>query len=131
MATRSPSDRRAGGIRSTLLPIAGPCNKTDDCHGIRRRPHARAIIQPSREQLMTTNHAQRIQRLVSNFSAHELEAIALLPGPNLRYFTGLSFHLMGRPTLAILTVDQPPFLLVPELERSKAEGNTIGAQVAT
>jgi len=80
---------------------------------------------------MTTNHAQRIQRLASNLSAHELEAIVLLPGPNLRYFTGLSFHLMGRPTLTILTVDQPPFLLVPELERSKAEGNTIGAKVAT
>ncbi|HMK09241.1 MAG TPA: Xaa-Pro peptidase family protein, partial [Anaerolineales bacterium] len=51
-------------------------------------------------------------------------------GPNLRYCTGLSFHLMGRPTLALISVDRPPLLLVPELERIKAEANPIGAAVA-
>jgi Xaa-Pro aminopeptidase len=63
--------------------------------------------------------------------AHDLQAVVLLPGPNLRYYTGLSFHLMGRPTLAVITTDQPALLLVPELERSKAESNPIGATVHT
>lgn len=80
---------------------------------------------------MTASHAQRVNRLRESLPDHGLDGVILLPGPNLRYFTGLSFHLMGRPTLAIFTVDRPPFLLVPELEQSKAEANAIGATVGT
>ena len=80
---------------------------------------------------MSADYLQRIRRLTESLSAHGLDGVILLPGPNLRFCTGLSFHLMGRPTLAILTVDRPPLLLVPELERSKAEGNAIGAKVIT
>jgi Xaa-Pro dipeptidase len=80
---------------------------------------------------MTANYAQRVRRLTESLPAHGLDGVILMPGPNLRYCTGLSFHLMGRPTLAILIVGQPPLLLVPELERAKAEGNTIGARVNT
>jgi Xaa-Pro dipeptidase len=76
-----------------------------------------------------TVYQERIRRLAAAMPAHELEAVVLLPGPNLRYYTGLSFHLMGRPTLAVITPDRPPLLIVPELERSKAEANTIGASV--
>jgi len=78
-----------------------------------------------------TVYLERIRRLTAALPAHELEAVILLPGPNLRYYTGLSFHLMGRPTLAVLTPDRPPLLIVPELERSKAEANSIGAGVHT
>ena len=78
-----------------------------------------------------TVYRERIRRLAAAMPAHELEAVVLLPGPNLRYYTGLSFHLMGRPTLAVITPDRPPLLVVPELERSKAEANTIGASVQT
>ena len=80
---------------------------------------------------MTPDFLQRISRVTASLAALGLDGVILMPGPNLRYFTGLSFHLMGRPTLAILTVDQPPFLLVPDLERSKAEGSAIGAKVGT
>jgi Xaa-Pro dipeptidase len=45
------------------------------------------------------------------------------------YATGLSFHLMGRPTMAVISKDMPPALIVPDLERSKAEGSEIGARV--
>jgi Xaa-Pro dipeptidase len=47
------------------------------------------------------------------------------------YYTGLSFHLMGRPTLAFLTVDQEPLVLVGELERVKAESSSLSPQVVT
>jgi Xaa-Pro dipeptidase len=80
---------------------------------------------------MSPDYRERIRRLTESLPTHELDGVILMPGPNLRYTTGLSFHLMGRPTLVFVTVDQPPLLLVPELERSKAEGNTIGASVNT
>ena len=80
---------------------------------------------------MSPNFMNRLRRLTESLRAHELDGVVLLPGPNLRYTTGLSFHLMGRPTLAIVTADAPPLLYVPELEREKAESNTIGAVVRT
>ena len=64
---------------------------------------------------MTQPYPSRVTRLVKAMPEHGLEAVVLLPGPNLIYFTGLSFHLMGRPTLAVFTPDLPPLLLVGEL----------------
>jgi len=80
---------------------------------------------------MAPDYAQRVSRLTQSLPAQGLDGLILIPGPNLRYCTGLSFHLMGRPTLAILTVDHAPLLFVPELERDKAEANAIGAVVKT
>src|SRR3972149_6433183 len=100
----------------------------------RRDPHHVSQAYNDRPPIrfrMTAEYAQRVSRLTQSLPAHGLDGVILLPGPNLRFCTGLSFHLMGRPTLAILTVDRPPLLLVPELERSKAEGNTVGANVST
>jgi Xaa-Pro dipeptidase len=80
---------------------------------------------------MSATYLSRIERLAASLPAHELEAVVLLPGPNLLYTTGLSFHLMGRPTMAVITTDTPPALIVPELERTKAEGSEIGTRVYT
>jgi Xaa-Pro dipeptidase len=78
---------------------------------------------------MTTKAADRIHRLASSLASHGLDAVVLLPGPNLSYATGLSFHLMGRPTMAVILSDADPLLIVPELERAKSEANTFGARV--
>jgi Xaa-Pro dipeptidase len=64
---------------------------------------------------------ERIEQLVSNFSAADLDIIALLPGPSLYYLTGLSFHLMERPVVMLIPSDDPPTLILPELEAAKAE----------
>lgn len=66
-------------------------------------------------------HADRITRLRQAISDSEIDALALNPGSTLSYLTGLSFHLMERPVLAIFTADADPTLIVPDLERSKAE----------
>ncbi len=42
--------------------------------------------------------------------------LVLVPGPNLRYLTGIHFHLMERATLLFVTVDAEPVLLLPALE---------------
>jgi Xaa-Pro dipeptidase len=51
-----------------------------------------------------------------------LDLIALNPGPTLFYVTGLSFHLMERPTVLLISRDKPPGLILPEFEASKADG---------
>lgn len=78
---------------------------------------------------MTSKHADRVARLVASLADHALDSVALLPGPNLIYYTGLSFHLMGRPTMAFFSRDHGPVLLAPELERDKAEAGPLPAQI--
>jgi len=47
------------------------------------------------------------------------DAIVLVPGSNLFYFTGLQFHLSERPTIAIFTPDGHFSIIIPELEVTK------------
>jgi Xaa-Pro dipeptidase len=63
----------------------------------------------------------RLDRLSLALRSEGLDAIALNPGPSLYYLTGLSFHLMERPVIALFTPHAPPHLVLPQLERSKAE----------
>lgn len=44
-----------------------------------------------------------------------VDAIALVPGANMAYFTGLHMHLSERPTIALISGDEIAFI-VPELE---------------
>jgi Xaa-Pro dipeptidase len=48
-----------------------------------------------------------------------LDAVALVPGFNMYYFTGLEFHLSERPVIAILTPDGELSFIIPELEVPK------------
>lgn len=60
-------------------------------------------------------------RLAESLGQHGLEALALNPGPTLTYLTGLHFHLMERPVVAVFTADAPPVLVLPELEMLKVK----------
>jgi len=48
-----------------------------------------------------------------------LDAVTLVPGFNMYYFTGLEFHLSERPIVAILTPDGELSFIIPELEVPK------------
>ena len=61
----------------------------------------------------------RIQKLQQLTAAAGFDAIAVVPGPNMLYFTGLTFHLSERPTVAFFPVDGIPVLVVPTLEEGK------------
>ena len=63
----------------------------------------------------------RMQRLVEQMHASEVDCVALVHGPNLAYLTGLHGHLSERPTIAFLPADGQPALLVPNFEAVKAE----------
>jgi Xaa-Pro dipeptidase len=45
--------------------------------------------------------------------------MALNAGPSLTYLTGLHFHLSERPVVALFTADNPPVIVLPELEAVK------------
>lgn len=64
----------------------------------------------------------RQRRLTEDLSASELDFIALNPGPTLTYLTGMNFHLMERPVVAIFSPRSEPLLILPELEGAKLTG---------
>lgn len=65
--------------------------------------------------------SDKIQRLNEGLSEAGIDAVALVPGPNLFYLTGLNFHLMERPIIAFIPATGRPAFLVPALEASKVE----------
>jgi Xaa-Pro dipeptidase len=60
-----------------------------------------------------------MKRLKSALATAGVDCLALVPGANLFYLTGLSFHLMERPTIGFFSVQGQPAMLVPALEASK------------
>ncbi|MGA2112270.1 MAG: Xaa-Pro peptidase family protein [Anaerolineales bacterium] len=64
---------------------------------------------------------QRLEKLDVHLAAAKVDAVALLPGPNLFYLTGLSFHLMERPVVAIFPRSGDPVIILPELEVGKLQ----------
>jgi Xaa-Pro dipeptidase len=63
---------------------------------------------------------ERIEQLLPVAEAMGLDALALVPGPNLFYTSHLSFFLSERPIVALLPVDAAPVVVLPELEAGKA-----------
>ena len=57
-------------------------------------------------------------------TANGFDAVALMPGPNLRYLTGLSFHLSERPILALVPAQGTPAIVLPTFEAGRVEAAT-------
>ncbi|MGA2819416.1 MAG: Xaa-Pro peptidase family protein [Anaerolineales bacterium] len=69
---------------------------------------------------------QRLERLAVHLATAKVDAVALVPGPNLFYLTGLSFHLMERPVVAIFPRSGDPVIILPELEVGKLQEDEVG-----
>lgn len=67
-------------------------------------------------------YPQRLTKLAASLKASNLDAVVINPGPTLTYLTGLNFHLMERPVVLIVTRNQPPAIILPELELAKTFG---------
>jgi Xaa-Pro dipeptidase len=63
--------------------------------------------------------ADRLTRLQSVLQERGVDWLALLPGPNLRYLTGLDFHLSERPLVMFVPPEGAPVLALPSLELPK------------
>jgi len=73
-------------------------------------------------------NTKRLHRLIEQADAQGFDALALMPGPNLFYLTGLSFHLSERPVVALIPVDSPPAVVLPALEAAKVERASVGLE---
>jgi len=62
----------------------------------------------------------RISQALAAAESVGLDALALVPGPNLLYLTGMPFFMSERPIVALLPVDGRPSIVLPELEEGKA-----------
>ncbi len=63
---------------------------------------------------------QRLQRLTEQIVAHGLDGVALMPGPNLLYVSGMHVHLSERPIVLFIPADDEPAIIIPTLEAMKA-----------
>lgn len=61
-------------------------------------------------------HLGRFEKLRTRIAENDLEGIILVPGPNLRYLTGVNSLLLERPFLFFVARDGEPQLLAPKLE---------------
>lgn len=63
----------------------------------------------------------RLEKLSQIMLANGLDAVALNPGSSLAYLTGLDFHLMERPVIALFGVDGQVNIVLPALEKGKLD----------
>jgi len=70
-------------------------------------------------------HADRIYRLMKILQGSEVHAVALNPGANLTYLTGLNFHISERPIVLIISQTALPVIVLPELEAPKLQASSI------
>jgi len=62
-------------------------------------------------------------------NAENLRGIILVPGPNLRYYTGVNSMLSERPYLLFIPKDTPPCLVAPTLESGPFQESPIQVQI--
>lgn len=67
----------------------------------------------------------RLKKLIQALQLTRFNAIALNPGATLTYLTGMSFHLMERPTLLLATRTGKAAMLLPQLEAQKLTGSPL------
>jgi len=74
----------------------------------------------------------RIQRLQAELRRREIDCLAVIPGPNLFYLTGVDLHLMERPTVGFVPAEGKPMFALPLLEVNKLqEGLTYEADIVS
>lgn len=66
-------------------------------------------------------HRARIESLNHSLRQLNLVGLALLPGPSLKYLIGLDLHLLERPIIGLFPTGGKPVLIVPDLDREKAD----------
>jgi Xaa-Pro dipeptidase len=73
------------------------------------------------QKLTNLMNQDRLDKLTQQILDNGLDGIALVPGPNLVYFSGIDSHLSERPILLFILADDDPAIIIPGLEAMKAE----------
>jgi Xaa-Pro dipeptidase len=66
----------------------------------------------------------RLQRLIDSARGRGTAAVAVVPGTNLRYLTGLHYHAGERLAIAVLGVDGRCGFVLPEMEARRTEAES-------
>jgi len=64
----------------------------------------------------TGSHLQRLKKVMTHIASNSLDGVILVPGPNLRYITGVNSLLLERPFLLFIPKDDSVHLVAPTLE---------------
>jgi Xaa-Pro dipeptidase len=62
----------------------------------------------------------RLDKLTYQILAHGVDGIALVPGPNMAYLSGIHSHVSERPIVLFFPADDDPAIVIPGLEAMKA-----------
>jgi Xaa-Pro aminopeptidase len=89
--------------------------------------HSTFNVQRSVQKEQTMSH--RITRIQEAMRRYGFDALAIVPGSNLRYLSGITLHAGLRLTLALIPVSGQPALVVPALEHARI-AETTGATVS-
>lgn len=74
---------------------------------------------------------KRLDNLIELLEFDGLNAIALTPGPSLKYLTGLNFHVMERPVALLIAPGAVPALVLAELEVNRVRNAALPIQPFT
>ncbi len=74
-------------------------------------------------------YQHRISKLLQYAQPNQLDCLAVIPGPNMVYFTGLDFHLSERPVVAFFPIKGQPVLIVPSLEVAKGASSPLNFEI--
>ncbi len=64
---------------------------------------------------------KRLQKLQEQIKNQDLNGIALVPGPNLTYISGINTHISERPIILFVPAIGAPAIVMPTLEAMKAQ----------
>lgn len=67
---------------------------------------------------MESTH-NRLEQVKQKLQKNGVDCLALIPGSNLRWVTGMDFHLMERALIFFIPAEQEPVVLLPALEKVK------------
>lgn len=70
----------------------------------------------------------RIDKLRQQMAAYQMDGIALVPGPNMVYFSDIHAHVSERPILLFIPLDGEPAIIIPSLEAMKAQAAGIAEE---
>ncbi len=67
-------------------------------------------------------YASRLRRLRKALGLARLDGVVIVPGPNLRYMTGVNSLLLERPFMLFVPADRPSHIVAPALEAGPYKG---------
>ncbi len=70
----------------------------------------------------------RVDKLRQQMAANQMNGIALVPGPNMVYFSDVHAHVSERPILLFIPLDGEPAIIIPSLEAMKARAAGISEE---